>query len=373
MSARPASYVVAVLLSATPQSAVRAVDLSAADIAKRATPAVVVIRAETVDGSTTGSGFIVDPSGTIITNLHVIRGAKAAAVKLASGDVYDQVRIRAFDERKDLAIIQVSGFGLPVLPLGNSDTLQPGQNVVLVGNPLGLEASVSSGIVSGIRTTEAGFTIIQTDAAANPGNSGGPMIAANGEVVGVLTFKLKGAESLNFVVPINYARGMLASSESLSLLDLEQRLGKSTDLFTSKAPVTAIPERWRSLASGTRKVLRVDGEHLYIETILPAERQRPGDFLLAELKKVGDSYVGRNRVSLTCSWNSFTPFVGWQQKENRCADETEMEITLLSPTRIEGRAMESGGTGATFDCKKCRWSRPAQMMPFTWIPEDGRR
>ena len=114
--------------------------LTPAAIAKKAIPAVVFIKGITTDGKqSTASGFLVDSSGTIVTNFHVVQGMKALAIKVPNGDIYDQVRIRAFDERKDLAIIQVQGFGLPSLELGDSDDLQPGAPVTLVGNPLGLE------------------------------------------------------------------------------------------------------------------------------------------------------------------------------------------------------------------------------------------
>lgn len=209
--------------------------LSTADIAKSTIPAVVLIKATGPSGDTSGSGFLVDAGGTIITNLHVVQGATAVAVKLATGDVYDQIRIKAFDERKDLAVVQVSAFGLPAVPLGDSDAVQVGDHVVLIGNPLGvLEGSVSTGVVSGLRAMETGFRVIQTDAAANPGSSGGPLVDAAGRVVGVLCFKVRGAESLNFVVPINYARGLLASNEAMTLSELAQRLGKTPDLFASK-------------------------------------------------------------------------------------------------------------------------------------------
>jgi S1-C subfamily serine protease len=214
---------------------VAAAQMTPADIAKKAIPAVVFIKGLTIDGKeATGSGFIVDPSGVIVTNLHVVQGLKTAAVKLANGDVYDQVNIKAFDERKDLAVIQIQGFSLPTLEMGNSDELQPGVPVTLVGNPMGLEGSVSTGVVSGIRN-DGGFRVIQTDAAANPGNSGGPLLDGQGKAVGVLSFKLRGAESLNFCIPINYARGMLTmSTGSLSLDELAQKLGKTEDLFSGK-------------------------------------------------------------------------------------------------------------------------------------------
>jgi len=190
------------LLAASPfLQAQQKPDFNPAILAKKATPAVVFIKGVTLDGKEVGgSGFIVESSGVIVTNLHVIQNLKTVAVRLTSGDVFDQVTVRAFDERKDLAVIKVPGFDLPVVELGNSNTVQQGDSVVLVGNPLGLEASITSGIISGLRKMEDGYQVFQTDAAANPGNSGGPMLNASGATVGILTFKLQGTENLNFGV-----------------------------------------------------------------------------------------------------------------------------------------------------------------------------
>lgn len=342
--------------------------MTAAEIAKRAIPAVVFIKGVTVDGNEkTGSGFIVDPSGTIITNLHVIQGLKAVAVKLGSGDIYDKVQVKAFDERKDLAVIQIPGFGLPVLELGTAEDLQAGALVTLVGNPLGLEGSVSTGVVSGIRN-DGGFRVIQTDAAANPGNSGGPLLDGQGRVVGVLSFKLRGAESLNFCVAVNYARGMLATTTaSFPFDELAQQLGKTTDLFSAKKEA-AFPVRWKSLASGTTKILRVDGDNLYVETVVSEEERRAGGFNTAELRKTGDAYSGQGRMSGTCSYIGFTAFVGKHEKFNRCMFEGPLEIRLLTPTRIEGRAM-GYPPNTKFDCGKCEYKGAKTWQSFTWIPE----
>lgn len=341
--------------------------MTPADIAKKAIPAVVFIKGLTNDGKeVTGSGFIVDPAGVIVTNLHVVQGLKTAAVKLANGDVYDQVQVKAFDERKDLAVIQIQGFSLPILELGNSDEVQPGAPVTLVGNPLGLEGSVSTGVVSGIRN-EGGFRVIQTDAAANPGNSGGPLLDGQGKVVGVLTFKLGGAESLNFCIPINYARGMLTiASSTFSLEELAQRLGKTEDLFSGKA-VAVFPSRWKSLASGTIKVVRIDGNYVYVETVFP-DSQQPRRFNASELKKAGDKYVGTTRSGGPCSWVGFTPFVGQEEKWNNCSFQYAIEISLLSPTRIEGQFM-GYPPNTKFDCGKCSYKGKQAWQPFTWIPE----
>lgn len=348
---------------------VEADDLSPTEIARQAAPAVVSIKALAPSRDVIGSGFIVDPSGTIITNLHVIQGAKSVAVKLATGDIYDEVKIRSFDARKDLAVLQVPGYGLPILELGDSDTVQTGNPVVLIGNPLGvLEGSLSTGVVSGVRTLEgAGFRIIQTDAAANVGNSGGPLINSSGKVIGVITFKIKGTESLNFVLPINYARGLLASSESFGLDELATRLSNSPgDAFASNKP--QFPARWKSLATGTTKVIRIDGDNVYVETILPAQQVQAGAFSLAELQKMGEMYIGQVRGAFVCSWTGWTAASGITQKFNRCEYNDPIEIRLLTATRIEG-VIETHPPNTKIDCGKCKWKGKAEKSQFTWIPE----
>lgn len=344
-------------------------EITPTEIARQVGPAVVLIKVAGASGESSGTGFIVDPSGTIVTNLHVIQSAKNVSVKLSNGDIYDQIKIRAFDARKDLAILQVSGYDLPIAELGDSDTVQTGDSVVIIGNPLGvLEGSLSAGVVSSIRNLEhAGFRIIQTDAAANPGNSGGPLVNSAGKVVGIVSFKIQGTESLNFVIPINYARGLLSSGESFSLEELVVRLSNSTeDLFATNKP--QFPQRWKSLESGTTKIIRLEGDNMYVETILSETQRQAGSFTLAELQKVGEKYVGRIRGAFTCSWIGFTAFVGRHEKSNRCETSSPIEITMLTPTRIEG-VTESYPPNTEFDCGKCEWKGKLQKRQFVWIPE----
>jgi hypothetical protein len=210
------------------------------DLAKRLGPAVVTIQGKTETGDVSGTGFLVNSSGTIVTSLHVVQGLRAAAVTLSSGDVYDSVLMRATDERRDLALLQISGFDLPVVELGNSNELQVGEPVLLIGSPRGLQGSITTGIVSAIREMD-GAKVIQTDAASNPGNSGGPMANARGRVIGVLGFKLRDSEGLNFAVPINYVRGLLAQeSNALPLpsayrgTGMDPRLSAPTTVSTLK-------------------------------------------------------------------------------------------------------------------------------------------
>lgn len=107
-------------------------------IIAEAMPAIVSIRADTPDGVASGTGFLVDPSGVVVTNLHVIEGAARVAIKLHSGEQHTQIRVASFDQERDLVILRFPGFGLPVISLGNSDELNVGANVLAIGNPLGL-------------------------------------------------------------------------------------------------------------------------------------------------------------------------------------------------------------------------------------------
>jgi hypothetical protein len=328
-------------------------------IVKQVSPSVVAIRGVAAGGNNiSGTGFVVDESGTIVTNLHVVAGLKAVAIRVATGEIYDDVTIRAFDQRRDLAVLQVPAFGLKAVKLGNSNEASVGESVWVIGNPLGLEGSVSAGVISALRALDAGTNVIQTDAAANPGNSGGPLVNAASEVIGVLSFKLSSAENVNFAIPINYVRGLLNSSaERLTLQDLNVRLANVVDPFASKA---AFPLRWRSLESGTTKLIKIDNDFIYVETDLPVrEGASANDFMLAELRRSGDIYRGVTRSSLAC---------GYSRGTNVCRDASEMEFTLVTPTRIEGWIMQFPQDGR-FNCERCSHPRPKSKVPFAWIPQ----
>ena len=190
-------------------------------LAESATRAVVLIDVRTGADSRQGSGFLVDPGGIILTNYHVVRDARSARVKLASGDVYDRVVILAQDQRRDIAVLKVPGYDLPTLTMGNSDSVRIGAQVLLIGSPLGLENTVSSGIVSGRRQEPEGFQLLQVTAPASQGSSGGAVIGSDGRVVGIAVSQLLAGQNLNFAVPINYARGLLqdAAGEPVAVLE----------------------------------------------------------------------------------------------------------------------------------------------------------
>lgn len=169
-------------------------------------------RQRTVRG--TGSGFIINSSGQIITNAHVVDGADTVSVRLKDGRTVEG-KVLGEDPVTDVAVIKIEANNLPAVALGNSDVLQPGEAVIAIGNPLGLDNTVTAGIVSatdrsssdvGVPDKRVGF--IQTDAAINPGNSGGPLLNARGEVIGMNTAIISGAQGLGFAIPINTVQGI---------------------------------------------------------------------------------------------------------------------------------------------------------------------
>lgn len=161
--------------------------------------------------SSLGSGFIISDDGYILTNDHVVNGADEVMVKLADGSIYD-AKIKGSDEKLDLALLKIetdNGEKLPVAALGNSEKLQVGEWVMAIGNPFGLEQTVTVGIVSAKgRVIGAGpyDDFIQTDASINPGNSGGPLFNMSGEVIGINTAIIRGGQGIGFALPINAAQ-----------------------------------------------------------------------------------------------------------------------------------------------------------------------
>ncbi len=164
------------------------------------------------DQNSLGSGFVISPEGNILTNNHVVAEADEINVQFSDGKKYS-AKVVGTDERTDIAIIKVqSDKDLPFVPLGDSDALEIGDWVVAVGNPFGLDHSVTAGIVSAKgRVIGAGpyDNFIQTDASINPGNSGGPLFNLAGEVVGINTAIFSAGQGLGFAIPINMAKKLI--------------------------------------------------------------------------------------------------------------------------------------------------------------------
>ena len=159
-----------------------------------------------------GSGFVISPDGKILTNAHVVNNADTVTVNFADGRALDG-KVLGKDPVTDIAVIQVQGDNLPIVNIGDSDQVQQGQWAIAIGNPLGLEETVTVGVISatqrfgreiGVPDKRIGF--IQTDAAINPGNSGGPLLNQAGEVIGINSAVIGGAQGLGFAIPINTAQ-----------------------------------------------------------------------------------------------------------------------------------------------------------------------
>jgi S1-C subfamily serine protease len=210
--------------TAAPASPLPPIDPSTVEeVVEGVLPAVVNVRSDIGAGrSPEGTGFVIDPSGVVVTNYHVVEGAFGIRVVMNDGRRLE-ARAIGGDSAADLAVLKVDARELPTVPLGDSDQLHLGQDVVALGFALGLEGgpSVTTGVVSGLgRTIEAGGQgvetrtyedIIQTDAAINPGNSGGPLVDLAGRVVGINTAGVGAgaAENIGFAIAINRARPII--------------------------------------------------------------------------------------------------------------------------------------------------------------------
>jgi len=251
------------------------------DVGDRAGPAVVGLavrneRAPQHAGS--GSGVVVAPDGLILTNSHVAGGASRIEVTTADGQRLT-ARVVGDDPYTDLALVRIDqSVTLPAAALGDSKRLKRGQLVIAIGNPLGFESTVTTGVVSALgrslraRTGRLIDDLIQTDAALNPGNSGGPLVSSRGEVVGVNTAVIMGAQGICFAVAANTASFVLGELV---------RHGRVRRAFVGiAAQQTAIPRRLQHAAS-----LRQDSA-VMVSSVEPgsaAERAgiRTGDILLA--------------------------------------------------------------------------------------------
>jgi putative serine protease PepD len=219
--------------------------MTAKQVYNEAKDSVAYIQAQTGQGTATGSGFVVSSDGKIVTNEHVVDGAQSVTVKLGVNGKAQSAQVLAADASKDLALLKIDATNLKALPFGDSSSVQVGDNVFAIGNPYGLDHTLTSGIISALgRDIQApdGTPIkgaIQTDAALNPGNSGGALIDASGKVVGVNSQIASAGSSsggeagnvgIGFAIPSNTVKAFVEHpTSSGTTAQGEQGLGQQVD------------------------------------------------------------------------------------------------------------------------------------------------
>ena len=282
------------------------------------------------EGTATGSGFVVDDDGTILTNAHVVSGADSVSVSFSEeGDAVD-AEVRGVDESTDLAVLKIDPNdveNLVAMPLGDSSKAEVGDPVVAIGNPFGFQRTVTTGIVSAVQreiTAPNGFQIrnvIQTDASINPGNSGGPLLDADGRVIGINSQIATGGTSqgsvgIGFAVPINTAKSLLPELREggeikraylgVTMADVDEDVANGLDLPVDRgALVQDVVEGGPaddaglrgagagtsgSVAGGGDLIVRVDGERVDNADDVAAaiEDNDPGDKVEVEYYRGDD-------------------------------------------------------------------------------------
>jgi S1-C subfamily serine protease len=271
------------------------------------------------EGTATGSGFVVDADGTIVTNAHVVDGADRVTVSFEEGGEPVEAEVKGVDNDSDLAVLKIDpkGQDLTVLPLGDSSDLDVGDPVVAIGNPFGLQRTVTSGIVSALQRqldAPSGFQIsnvIQTDASINPGNSGGPLLNAQGEVIGInsqiATGGGQGSVGIGFAVPVNTLKDLLPNLRQgeeikraylgVVMTPVTSDIAKELDLPTdSGALITEItpnsPADDAGLKAGEKGdvIVAIDGERVTSadDVVQAVAGKQPGESVRLEYYRDGE-------------------------------------------------------------------------------------
>ena len=278
-----------------------------------ARPGVVLITADLAERSyngerplSLGSGFIIDSNGWIVTNHHVIANSREVTVELHDGRTYRAI-VRGSDALTDIALLQVHGAGaLDPLPLGDSDQVQVGDWAIALGNPFGLDGSFTIGVISAvgrIGLDASGLNFIQTDASINQGNSGGPLLNLEGEVIGINSKIQNGSTGIGFAIPTNEVRYVIEEIRRNGRVDRGllgvsvQPVPASMRKFTNNRGVIVqtVKQGTGADIAGIKPgdiILRIDGKTVYYpgELIGLISRKKPGERIEVEI-------VRNNRTS----------------------------------------------------------------------------
>lgn len=206
------------------------------EIAQKFSPSVVYIEVSDSNGIpiASGSGFVVDSNGKIATNYQLIKGAYSAKVKTYDGKIYDVSKVFTYDSKQDLALIKIDATGLQPAPMGDSDKIGTGDRIYTIGNPSGMDDTMSDGIISTKSKIVDGASYIQISALISSGTSGGVLVDEHAEVIGITTANVTNGQNLNLAIPINLLKPMLTQDINTKLAQLPResvptQLTKKTD------------------------------------------------------------------------------------------------------------------------------------------------
>ena len=303
--------------------------LSATEAYNKVAPAAVVVSTKSVtqgyfmqtqEVEGIGSGFIINEEGYILTNYHVVKGAQEISVTL-SNDVTTTAQIVNYDENQDVAMIKITDESVKIpatVELGDSDSLQPGEEVIAIGTPLSTELSstVTKGIISATSRSvavESGVTmnLIQTDAAINAGNSGGPLVNTKGEVVGINSSKISGeaVEGIGFSIPINDIKDKIESLSKpilnlgISVRTIDEALSKQLNMEQGLyvVEVTEFSSAEKAGLKAGDIIVKADGNRIttFDEFIAVKNGKEEGDEISLEVIRNGESKT--INVKLTAS------------------------------------------------------------------------
>lgn len=293
--------------------------LSASEAFEKVAPAVAIVSVSGVidysgiipkETSGIGSGFIINEEGYILTNYHVIKGAKEVVVTLSDGrDV--NAKVVNYDENQDVAMLKISDDNIKVpavVELGNSDALKPGEQVIAIGSPLSKEfgQTVTAGIVSATNRavqTSSGveLNLIQTDAAINPGNSGGPLVNTKGEVVGINNMKIASdeVEGIGFSIPINSIKDRIEALSKpilnlgISIREINSELGKQYNMDEGLyiVQVTEFSPAEKAGLQGGDLIIKFDGKRIktFEELKTIRDSKQEGDTVSVEVVRNGQN------------------------------------------------------------------------------------
>jgi len=277
---------------------VAALDVKTLFEASRPSVVLIVAYDENDQPSSIGSGFYFGDEYTLATNLHVIQNASKIAIKLSSGQTGFVDTVLGVDQERDLAILQTNVSGLPLSLSKRSPDI--GEDIIAIGNPSGLEGTVSTGIISGIRT-EDGSQYYQITAPISPGSSGGPIISENKEVLGVSTFYLDGAQSLNFAMPSAYLMKLYNNKSKIALSSLVT-VPKKERVPANENVVVMSPE-WETCYTddscnftftiGNKSQYEISNVKLMVKFYKNLNDELPLNFMLTEFKGSVPSRLGK--------------------------------------------------------------------------------